>query len=188
MLLLLLLKRLDHAAEIDERSGLLVYGAWRTRAASILARPRGNDDHCGLLIIDIDNFTMINDTYGHLAGDSVFEAVANAIRHEARRADVVGRFGGDEFVVLIDSLHEQWAVGPIAERIRDAVRDLAVSVGSPSGSRTINGLTVSIGGALHSTEHGYPDLTAFLWAADAALYSAKHAGRNAVHMNPSIPG
>lgn len=161
MLLLFLLGRLDQAAAIDERSGFPVYDAWRTRAAPILARPRGTDDCCGLLVIDIDNFKGVNDTYGHLAGDNVIEATANVIRHETRKSDVVGRFGGDEFVVLLDSVESREAVELVAERIREGVKDLIVSVGSPSGPRPVTGLTVSIGGALHSANDSYPDLTAF---------------------------
>jgi len=185
-LLLFLLNRIDRSTSIDERPGLLVYDAWRRQAAPILARPRGTDDYCGLLIIDIDNFKSINDEFGHLAGDSVIEVVAGILREETRRFDVVGRFGGDEFIVLIDRLEDRWAVETIAEKIRGGVEDLAVSVSTPDGLRVITGLTVSIGGALHSTADGYSGLTGFVWAADAALYSAKHAGRNAVRVQ-SMP-
>ena len=146
--------------------------------------PEGADDYCGLLIVDIDNFKAINDEFGHLAGDSVIEAVAGILREETRRFDVVGRFGGDEFVVLIDKLQDRRAVEPIAERIRSGVDDLAVSVSTPDGLRVITGLTVSIGGALHATADSNSHLTALVWAADAALYNAKHAGRNTVRIQP----
>lgn len=185
-LLLFLLSRFDRSTFIDERSGLLMYDAWRTQAAPILARPRGNDDYCALLITDIDNFKSINDEFGHLAGDSVIEAVAGVLRDETDRFDVAGRFGGDEFVVLIDRLEDRWAVEPVAERIRKGVADLAVRVEMPDRVRIITGLTVSIGGALHSAGDGPPDLTALVWAADGALYSAKRAGRNTVRIDQPV--
>lgn len=185
LLLLLVLGRLDRSTLIDERSGLLVYDAWRAQAAPILTRPRGAGDHCGLLIVDVDNFKSINDEFGHLVGDTVIGAVAGVLREETRRFDVVGRFGGDEFIVLIDGLEDRQAIKPIAEKIRKGVADLAVSASTPDGLRIISGLTVSIGGALYSTADGHRDLTALVWAADAALYSAKHAGRNAVRVQPT---
>jgi diguanylate cyclase (GGDEF)-like protein len=179
--LLVLLAGLAHRApSIDGRSGLLGYDAWRARAAAILGRPRGPDERCGLLLVDIDRFKDVNDRFGHLAGDAVIRAVARVVRQQAHGHDLVGRFGGDEFVVLLDRLADHRSAGVVGERIRAAVGGLTVEVEAPDGTRTIAGVTVSVGGALDGRPPA--DLTQLLWTADAALYAAKHAGRNTVRL------
>jgi diguanylate cyclase (GGDEF)-like protein len=126
------------------------------------------------IFLDLDHFKRINDTYGHLTGDEVLAAVAVAIAEAVRQSDTVGRFGGEEFVVLLPATGGT-PVLAIAERVRVAVGELSVVVG---GTVQVSGLSVSIGVA------GYPDagdtLDQVLRSADAALYRAKDAGRNRV--------
>ena len=195
--LFLLLNHVDQTNSTDERCGVLVYDAWRTRVQSRISYSTEQRGHAAVLILDIDRFKQINDSFGHLAGDRVIRNVADAIRSQVRAGDLVGRFGGDEFVVWLDHPAEPHAVHTIAERIRARVEDLCVTVSTPAGSQSVTGLSVSIGAAPHTVTtdatttdiaQRQPELTALLWAADAALYRAKHAGRNRVDIcHPSHP-
>jgi diguanylate cyclase (GGDEF)-like protein len=115
----------------------------------------------------------VNDVYGHLVGDRVLQAVADVLSHSARRYDVVGRWGGEEFVVLCPEVTAE-ALRALAERIRVRVRGLRV----PVERTVVDRLSVSIGIALYP-EFG-PELQDVLLAADDALFVAKDSGRNQV--------
>ncbi|MEW2502169.1 GGDEF domain-containing protein [Amycolatopsis sp. NPDC047767] len=173
---LLLKQQLQVAAVTDEKTGLLNTAGWHDLATREFtrARRRGPGSEFAVLMIDLDHFKRINDTYGHLTGDEVLAAVAVAIAEAVRQSDTVGRFGGEEFVVLLPATGGT-PVLAIAERVRVAVGELSVVVG---GTVQVSGLSVSIGVA------GYPDagdtLDQVLRSADAALYRAKDAGRNRV--------
>jgi diguanylate cyclase (GGDEF)-like protein len=175
---LLLKQQLQVAAVTDEKTGLLNTAGWHEYATRehARARRRGSDGFA-VLMIDLDHFKRINDTYGHLTGDEVLAAVAVAITGSVRRGDTVGRFGGEEFVVLLPSIGRADVLG-IAERVRQAVGELSVTLPTVAGPVHINGLSVSIGVA------SYPDsgssLDDVLRSADAALYRAKDGGRNQV--------
>lgn len=186
--LFLLLRHVDQNVLTDERCGVLVYDAWRTRVESRLSHRSGERSHGAVLIVDIDRFKQVNDSFGHLAGDRAIRDVADVIRSQVRAGDLVGRFGGDEFVVWLDHAAEPDAVRVIAEHIRTRVENLTVTVSTPAGPRSVTGLTVSIGAAPATnavradTAERRSKLTALLWAADGALYRAKHAGRNRVEI------
>jgi diguanylate cyclase (GGDEF)-like protein len=151
-------RHLEKAANVDSKTGLLTAAAWHTRAQrALLHRKDRAGGLCAVLVLD--RFKAVNDAYGHLAGDHVLAAVAAVLRAEVRDRDLVGRFGGEEFVVLVDGGPGNGAdlrvedVSAVAERIRRRVAGLRVAVPAPGGSRTIEGLSVSIGGALHPA-HG----------------------------------
>ncbi|WP_027927914.1 GGDEF domain-containing protein [Amycolatopsis benzoatilytica] len=173
---LLLKQQLQVAVVTDEKTGLLNTAGWHDLATNELARVRRRGEGSGfaVLMIDLDHFKRINDTYGHLTGDEVLAAVAVAIEASVRQSDTVGRFGGEEFVVLVPATGRTDVLG-IAERVRVAVGELTVAVGGPV---RIDGLSVSVGVA------SYPEagttLDEVLRSADAALYRAKDAGRNRV--------
>lgn len=175
---LLLKQQLQVAAVTDEKTGLLNTAGWHEYAGRehVRARRRGVGGFA-VLMIDLDHFKRINDTYGHLTGDDVLAAVAVAITGSVRQGDTVGRFGGEEFVVLLPGIARTDVLG-IAERVRLAVGELAVVISTGSGTVRVSGLSVSIGVAR------YPDsgstLDDILRSADAALYRAKDAGRNRV--------
>lgn len=170
-----LVKQLEIAATTDEKTGLFNTSGWHHLAGQELARADVTSSTIGVLMIDLDHFKRINDTHGHLAGDAVLKAVASAITEAVRTSDCVGRFGGEEFVVLLPKVGRP-EVERIAERVRGAIGALEVAIDEPTS--TITGLSASIGAAL------YPEagtvLDRVVRAADTALYEAKRGGRNRV--------
>jgi diguanylate cyclase (GGDEF)-like protein len=176
-----MVRHLEEAANLDGKTGLLNAAAWHAQAERALRRSR-TDGPRGVLVLDLDHFKAVNDTHGHLAGDHVLVAVADALRAEVRDSDLVGRFGGEEFVVLLDGAGTGGAAGleTVAERIRRRVADLRVEIPTPDGPLTVSGLSVSIGGAVAPAEGA--ELRTLLQVADTALYAAKRAGRNVVRM------
>ena len=137
----------------------------------LLARRRRADDAVGVLMIDIDRFKGLNDTFGHATGDEVLRAVAGAIVGAVREDDVPARFGGEEFVVLLRNpgLEVAFEVG---ERVRAAVSALDLS------RHGVPGVSVSVGVAV--SEHADQPVDDLVGLADQALYRAKRAGRNRV--------
>ena len=174
---LLLKQQLQVAAVTDEKTGLLNTAGWHDSAVREHARALRRGDGFAVLMIDLDHFKKINDTYGHLTGDDVLAAVAVAISGSVRQGDTVGRFGGEEFVVLLPGTGHADVLA-IAERVRVAVGELTVVISTGSGTVRVSGLSVSIGVARHpGTGMSLDDV---LRSADAALYRAKEAGRNRV--------
>jgi diguanylate cyclase (GGDEF)-like protein len=124
-----------------------------------------------LLLVDLDHFKQVNDRHGHLVGDEVLKLVADALAGQVRKADLAGRFGGEEFVLLLVDTSQAEA-SRIAERVRGRIAGMSVegADGGPAGT------TVSIGIAMLGRDGS--DLMELLAAADTALYRAKSAGRN----------
>jgi diguanylate cyclase (GGDEF)-like protein len=173
-----LVKQLEVAATTDEKTGLFNTAGWHSLAARELAKAkRKAKSPFGVLMIDMDYFKRINDEHGHLTGDVVLKAIAATIRSEVRDYDCVGRFGGEEFVVLLPDTGEADVVG-IAERIRKAIARLEVEAMDEGRTTVIKGLSASIGVATYPEAGGAVER--LLQAADKALYSAKRAGRNRV--------
>ncbi|WP_296418523.1 GGDEF domain-containing protein [Pseudooctadecabacter sp.] len=121
------------------------------------------------LMVDIDHFKIVNDTYGHLIGDEVIRHVSDILRRNVRSGDIVARFGGEEFVIFLDG-HDKDIGFLTAERMR---RDIAQH-GGLFGGHPVN-VTVSIGGSL---KEAFDSVDASIRDADAALYRAKSQGRN----------
>jgi diguanylate cyclase (GGDEF)-like protein len=173
----ILMRQLEEKAAQDSKTGLLTAEEWQVRLASELARNARRMEPFGVLIIDLDRFKRVNDTYGHVAGDVVLRAVAETITGQLRAYDSVGRWGGEEFSVLLPQIPEP---GPrdVAERIRAAVSTLEVKVTIDDASQLITGLSVSVGVA------AFPEagttVEGLVHAADTAMYRAKRAGRNTV--------
>jgi diguanylate cyclase (GGDEF)-like protein len=168
----LLHQQLQAAARTDAKTGLLNAAAWQREADTELSRAKRSGDPLALLLVDLDHFKRVNDTYGHLVGDQVLVGVATTLCHQLRDYDIVGRFGGEEFVVLVPGADAVEACR-VAERLRSRVSRLAVP--AEDGSVAV---TISIGVALLRA-HG-EDLIELLAAADLALYRAKKSGRDRV--------
>ena len=181
-----LVRQLEEAANTDGKTGLLNAAAWHVKAEHALSRADRRDGPSGVLVLDLDHFKAVNDTHGHLAGDRVLAAVADTLRSEVRERDLVGRFGGEEFVVLLAGREGSGSgeLEAVADRIRQRVEGLRVEIGTPDGPLTIAGLSVSVGAAVRG-RHG-DDLRTLLQVADTALYAAKRAGRNTVRVGQPI--
>ncbi|MBP5200052.1 MAG: GGDEF domain-containing protein, partial [Schwartzia sp.] len=129
----------------------------------------GAEETLGLLLIDVDFFKHINDTYGHQEGDLVLKQVAACISSIIRGGDIAGRFGGDEFIVLLPTANAH-AVAAVAKRLQDKIRSDDELV-----SRKV---TLSIGCASQTSTQKTYDSKQLLKQADDALYHAKENGRN----------
>jgi diguanylate cyclase (GGDEF)-like protein len=177
-----LVRHLEVAASTDGKTGLLNAAAWHTRAERELRRAERRSGPRAVLVIDLDHFKDVNDTHGHLAGDRVLAAVADTLRAEVRDRDLVGRFGGEEFVVLLGALGDPGTgsgeMQVVAERIRVRISELRVEMPTADGPLTVAGLSASVGCSLYPDD-GH-DLRELLQVADTALYAAKRAGRNRV--------
>jgi diguanylate cyclase (GGDEF)-like protein len=171
-----LIKQLEAAVATDEKTGLFNNASWHDIAKRELDRAKRSSGTLAIFMVDIDHFKKINDTYGHLAGDTVLKAVAATINHSVRDYDSVGRFGGEEFVVLLPDIAAP-DVGEVAERVRVAVTQLAVPLGDDTLT-TVKGLSVSVGTAVYPTAG--TALEGLIHAADTALLHAKRVGRNRV--------
>lgn len=168
----LLHAQLQAAARTDPKTGLLNAAAWQREADTEIVRARRTGETLALLIVDIDHFKRVNDTHGHLIGDQVLIAVAAMLRSQLREYDVVGRFGGEEFVVLLPGADISEA-RRVAERLRSRVGRMAI----PADDVMVT-VTISAGVAIMSL-HG-DDLIELLAAADLALYRAKELGRDRI--------
>lgn len=166
-------KALEDLSTLDALTGLYNYREFHRRLTEEMQRSLRYGHSFSLLILDIDGFKAVNDTYGHLAGDEALRGLATLIRQEVRPADDVARYGGEEFAILLPETPGLGAFA-MAERIRDIVTAHPILI--PSG-RTV-GLTVSIGVATYP--HDADSEEKLIAAADQALYAAKYGGRNRV--------
>jgi len=173
-----LLRQLEEAAATDTETGLLNATAWQTHATAHLRHAAKNAAPFGVIMIDLDHFTAVNDTYGHHVGDRILQAVAELLPRAVRPADIVARFGNEQFVVLCPNADFDQTIR-IGERIRQRVRVLSIPLRPAVGpTNVINQLSVSLGVA------GYPTsgvtLQELLHMAEDALYLAKDRGRDQV--------
>src|SRR5262249_43276612 len=145
-----------------------------------VGRAQPTSSPLALLLIDVDHFKRVNDGHGHLIGDEVLRALAAELRQQVRESDVVGRFGGEEFTVLLPGTDATGAES-IAERLRASAARLSVAAADARIQ-----VTVSIGVAVLGP-HG-SDLFELLAAADMALYRAKDAGRDQVRVYAHATG
>jgi two-component system, cell cycle response regulator len=166
--------RLEVLALTDALTQTLNRRALMERLDTELDRTRRYSLTLSLLMVDLDHFKAVNDSYGHLAGDEALRAVARVLQREARSVDVVARYGGEEFVVILPETGEDGAV-KVAERIRARVEEQSPAGGEPGMAP----VTVSVGVAtVLSTRIQAPEELIAL--ADEALYRAKAQGRNRV--------
>jgi diguanylate cyclase (GGDEF)-like protein len=169
--------QLTAEARTDAKTGLLNAAAWQRDAMTEVSRARHYRPSASVAIIDIDHFKVVNDTHGHLAGDRVLRAIADRFKAQLREGDLIGRFGGEEFAILLPRTAAAEA-GRVAERLRRHIAGEPVAVGGDRGEGILVDVTVSVGVA--ELADAGQDLDDLLAAADAALYQAKDAGRNRI--------
>ncbi len=178
----LLLHQYELAARTDIKTGLANALHWSEMARREISRAERDHTTLGILMVDLDHFKRVNDTHGHLAGDAVLKSVADAIRKESRDYDLAGRFGGEEFVLLLPTISTENLLTR-AERLRDRIKDLKVhTTGNHNGRIEIANLTASIGAVTYPAGGGHLDT--MLLAVDAALYEAKRTGRDRTCLAP----
>ena len=165
---------LKQQARFDPLTRTINRRAFLPLAQTAMERRKQEFTPISLLMLDMDHFKRINDTYGHLAGDEVLRQVSSILHQNVRAQDVVCRYGGEEFLVLCPDTHSAEAA-KIAERIRTAVEGLAVSY-----CNDVLKQTVSIGFATFPSNSDHHDLDVLIDTADTGLYTAKAAGRNRV--------
>jgi diguanylate cyclase (GGDEF)-like protein len=158
----------------DFLTGLKTRGYFEQQLELEVKRSERKKTHFSLLMVDIDHFKQLNDTYGHHAGDQVLRDVASILMKDMREVDTVARYGGEEFVLVLPETSGPGAL-LVAQRLRRAVEQAKFFAGSPGATER---LTISIGIAVFDSDAQFKsDLIEF---ADAALYAAKSRGRNQV--------
>jgi len=163
--------RLQRLAAIDPLTGVYNRRFGMARYHEEFGRAVRSGTPLGVMIFDIDHFKEVNDTYGHLAGDRVLARVTRAARTAMREGDVIVRYGGEEFLVILPAAAKS-DVERLAERVRRLIEDTAVT----DGDQIIR-VTVSVGGTAYPAAD-ISDETVLLQRADEALYAAKQSGRN----------
>jgi diguanylate cyclase (GGDEF)-like protein len=164
----------ERRAQTDPLTGVLNRRSVIERLHAACDRAQARKLPVALLFIDLDHFKTINDTRGHLAGDACLRALIGPIQKELRKSDVIGRYGGEEFVVILSSA-DAHAAQTIAQRIRERVENLEIE-----GFGTPIRFTCSIGVAASDSLNCWGD--ELVARADAAVYVAKGAGRNQVYV------
>lgn len=160
------LATLDEVTGVFNRRGLFPLAQREVERARRYHRP------LAAMMLDVDHFKPLNDTYGHLIGDRVLRSLADRCRENLRMLDIVGRYGGEEFFFVLPETQVEEAL-TVAERLRRAIEEMRVVAGEQAVS-----ITVSIGVAAMTP--AINDLTTLIEYADRALYLAKQAGRNCV--------
>jgi diguanylate cyclase (GGDEF)-like protein len=167
-------EKVESLAATDALTGLYNRRYFESALSREMARAERTATKVALLVLDIDHFKSFNDTYGHAMGDLVLRKVAVVLAGALRKADVLARFGGEEFVVVLPQATEQGALES-AERLRESVEHAGIHPGGPRKH-----VTVSIGVALFPDDAGTGE--DLLKTADEALYDAKRSGRNRVSL------
>ena len=168
-------ERLEKLAALDPLTGVYNRGFGLGRLHEEFERAVRASSHLGVLMMDIDFFKAVNDTYGHLVGDRVLKAVASSARSALRQGDVLLRYGGEEFLAVLPAAPSD-DLAQVGERIRRAVADIAV----PEAHQIVR-VTLSLGGVALQ-DQGVEREASLLELADAALYQAKQTGRDKVQI------
>lgn len=162
----------------DSLTGLYNHTSTTELMTSSLANAMRQQENLAVVMIDLDKFKIVNDTYGHMAGDQVIVALARLLKHRLRNTDVIGRYGGEEFALLLKNLTAEKAEELVNE-LRDDFSKIIFNAGNEQFK-----VTFSAGISLYP---GYSRVEALRMAADAALYEAKEQGRNRVVVSRAKP-
>ena len=162
----------------DGLTGLLTHSAFMERAGSAFSRlGRQENGEAVLIMLDLDHFKAINDTHGHIVGDRVLMSLSSLLRRRLRQSDIIGRYGGEEFTILLENLGS----GDAMEVMSGLLKEFREQLHSGKGGKTFS-CTFSAGVAPYGSELG--DFETWKKQADSALYDAKSAGRNCVKAFP----
>ena len=165
-------KELTHMAMYDALTDILSRRALLEQAEVERQRTMRYGRDLSLLMIDIDHFKKVNDTYGHLFGDVVLKEVAQTLKEQTRRSDFVGRYGGEEFLIILPETSLDKAL-VLAEKLRRRVSELTF----PVDGQVLKDVTISIGATEYEDD---PNIDEFINRSDKWLYAAKQNGRNQV--------
>jgi diguanylate cyclase (GGDEF)-like protein len=186
----LLLGQLESEVQTDPKTSLTRVDWWRRQTEQLLRAARTQREPMAVLLIDIDHFKQVNDRHGHLVGDEALRAVATILRSAIRAKDVIGRFGGEEFVIALPDTGLDDAT-VTADRLRNAVAASPLAamcagvLDAPYLDPDMFRLTVSIGVAVYPSDGAAID--DLLLRADRAMYAAKSAGRDRVRLAADSP-
>jgi len=170
-----LFRQLSYQASHDTLTGLVNRREFENHLIGALERTRVNDEEThALLYVDLDQFKVVNDTFGHTAGDALLRQLTELIQASIRSSDVLARLGGDEFGILLERCNEQRAI-EVAESIRGSIEGFRFE-----WQESFTTVRCSIGIVLITSENA--DVAGVMSSADVACYSAKDMGRNQVHL------
>jgi diguanylate cyclase (GGDEF)-like protein len=165
----------ERQAVTDELTGLSNRRRFQETLSSEVARSQRFDQGLGLVMLDIDNFKAVNDTYGHQQGDLVLREVARVLKESSRAIDLPARYGGEELAVVLPGTDLEGAYD-LAERVREGIEALEFPLIGDDGASGSIRITASLGAAAMGDQ--IEDVRDLVAAADAALYRAKRAGKN----------
>ena len=168
-------KELREMATIDPLTGINNRRTFMTVGDEMFAYARRYKKQFSVILLDIDFFKKINDTYGHLVGDNTLKKVAVLLKDNIRESDILARYGGEEFIILLPETDKN-AAADLAESLRKIVEELSIEI---NPLQTIN-CTVSLGVSENNTS--FSSLTELVNGADQALYRAKESGRNRIEI------
>lgn len=169
-------KKYREMAYRDELTGLYNNRYFQEVMDKELERARRYGHALSLVFFDIDNFKEINDNFGHLAGDAVLRRLAKQVLQIMRGSDIVVRYGGDEFAVIMPETGRE-GLEVFAERIRRGIEEMVVSIDQASLQ-----VTISVGGSTFNSKNPQVNKRIMFGAADKAIYQSKRAGRNEIHI------
>lgn len=168
-------QHLEYQTQIDPLTGLFNRRAFERKIGEEFERARRYNHAVSVLLLDIDNFKTINDTFGHHGGDTALIKISETLREKTRRSDFPARYGGEEFVLILPETDQDSAL-QVANKIHEEIRSRTFGTDSKPF-----GLTVSIGLSSTSTKH-YMDWRQILDDADKAMYVAKKSGKDRVEV------
>ncbi len=170
-------RALSALSRIDSLTGLLNHGSWKDLLQLKFHKCQQQQSHATIALIDIDHFKQINDSHGHIVGDVVLRQLSLELRRNLRENDLAGRYGGDEFCVILPQLPLVQAAQAM-ERMRETFSNYR--------NPQIPDLRVSLSIGLADFQPSYTDASMWLNAADRALYVAKDTGRNRVNVSADV--
>jgi diguanylate cyclase (GGDEF)-like protein len=164
--------QMERMASTDALTGLLLRRSFLERFQAEVGRAQRENSPLSIAILDLDHFKRVNDTYGHPVGDLVLKVFAQTLRDQLRGSDIAGRWGGEEFVVLLPDTPVDAAVG-VLERVRLAIAEKTFPAPADNLRVTMSAGVVLFNGSITDPE-------AIVGMADTALYTAKESGRNCI--------